>query len=83
MSETGGDYMINETVLKNQLSGFQKAVKKLGDTVNKSGVKWNDAQFSRLSSSIKTVASSFKQVSIIGSQCCSAIKHFNAIENEK
>lgn len=75
--------MVNENELKRQMEDFQKAVKRLGDTVNKSGVDWHDAQFVSLLNSIKSVAASSKQVLIIGSQCSSAVKRFIAIESEK
>jgi hypothetical protein len=75
--------MADESALKKHLEDFQKAVKKLGDSVNKSGVEWNDAQFISLSNSIKGVAASSKQVLVFGNQCSSAIKRFNAIESER
>ena len=75
--------MADENALNMHLDDFQKAVKKLGDSVNKSGVEWNDGQFNSLSNSIKSLAASSKQVLVIGSQCNSAIKRFNAIESER
>ena len=75
--------MIDENALKHTLDDFQRAVRKLGDTVNKSGVEWNDAQFRSMAASVKNVAASSKQVIVIGNQCCSAIKRFNAIESER
>ena len=75
--------MADEVSLNKHLADFQKAAKKLGDSVNKSGVDWNDAQFYSLSSSIKNVASSSKQVLVVGCQCVSAIKRFNVIESEQ
>ena len=75
--------MVDDSGLKVLLDSFQKSVKKLGDSINKCGIEWNDAQYSSLSSSIKGVAASSRQVIVIGSKCCSAIKRFNAIESEK
>lgn len=75
--------MADESILNKHLADFQKAVKKLGTAVNKCGIEWNDAQFVNLSNSIKGVAASSKQVLIIGNQCCTAIKRFNAIESER
>lgn len=75
--------MADESTLNKHLADFQKAVKKLGSAVNKSGIEWNDAQFYNLSNSIKSVAATSKQVLVIGGQCGSAIKRFNAIESER
>lgn len=75
--------MADESTLNKHLADFQKAVKKLGTAVNKSGIEWNDAQFNSLSNSIKSVAAASKQVLVIGGQCSSAIKRFNAIESER
>ncbi len=74
--------MADESTLNNHLSDFLKAVKKLGETVNKSGIEWTDAQFVSLSDSIRSVAAASKQVLVIGTQCSSAVKRFNSIESE-
>ena len=75
--------MVDESKLKEQLDDFQKAVKKLGGTVNRSGIEWKDAQFKSLAESIGNVASLSKKVLGEGEQCSNAIKRFKAIESEK
>ena len=75
--------MADESMLNKHLADFQKAVKKLGSAVNKSGIEWTDAQFNSLSNSIKNVATTSKQVLVFGGQCGSAIKRFNTIESER
>lgn len=75
--------MADESTLKKHLEDFQKAVKKLGNSVNKNRDEWNDAQYSNLSDSIKGVAALSKQVLIFGNKCSSAIKRFNVIESER
>ena len=75
--------MADDRTLQKHLGDFQIAVKRLGDTVNKSGIEWKDAQFANLSNSIKGVAASSRQVLVIGGQCTLAIKRFNTIESEQ
>lgn len=75
--------MTDEVELNRHLDDFQKAVQKLGSEIKKSEINWNDAQFHNLSDSIRSIAAASKQVLVIGGQCRSAIKRFNAIESEK
>lgn len=74
--------MVDERTLNTHLSDFVRAVKKLGETVNKSGIEWTDAQFVSLSDSIRSVAAASKQIIVIGTQCSLAVKRFNSIESE-
>ena len=64
----GGDYMADESILNKHLDDFQKAVKKFWSAVNKSGIEWKDAQFISLANSIKSVATTSKQVLVAGRQ---------------
>lgn len=75
--------MADEVTLIKHMAELKKAVKKVSDSVNRCGVDWNDAQFYSLSTSIKNVASSSKQILIVGNRCISAVKRFNTIESEK
>lgn len=68
--------------LKKDIDSIQLAVRKLSDSVNKCGIDWNDTQFQKLSASIKSLASSSKQLVVSASECESAIKRFQQVESE-
>ena len=74
--------MEQSSALKKDIDSFQLAVRKLSDSVNKCGIDWNDAQLQKLSGSIKSLASSSKQLIVSPSECESSIKRFQRIESE-
>lgn len=74
--------MERSSALKKDIDSFQLTVRKLSDSINKCGIDWNDAQFQKLSASIKSLASSSKQLIASASECESAIKRFQQIESE-
>ena len=74
--------MEQSSTLRKDIESFQLAIRKLSDTVNKCGIDWKDPQFQKLSSSIRTLASSSKQLIVSASECESAIKRFQQVESE-
>lgn len=75
--------MADISSLKQNTDAFQAAAKKLGDTLRKSQVEWNDAQYERVRDAVRTVASMSKQVIMAGNRCEAAVKRFNSIESEQ
>ena len=74
--------MEQSSALKKDIDSLRLAVRKLSDAVNKCEIDWNDAQFQKLSGSIKSLAASSKQLIVSVSECESAIKRFQQIESE-
>lgn len=75
--------MVQTGPLKASIASFQASVKKLGDSVNKSQIQWNDPQFENMSAAIKSVASMSKQVLQSATKCLSAINRFINTESEQ
>lgn len=74
--------MAEKSSFKQDMDNFRLAVGKLGNTVNKSGMDWNDAQFSELKEIVRQIASASKQVITVGEKSESALQYFRRAESE-
>lgn len=62
---------------------FQLSVKKLSSGINGASALWNDKKFLEISASVREIALMSKQVILSGEHCCSSLRRFEAIAEER
>ena len=68
--------------LKRDLEVFQSAIRGLNTAIKKSNLEWRDAQFEKISQSVKTVADGSKKVIDAARECQQALANFERIKGE-
>lgn len=69
--------------IRQDVSAFQSAVKRLSGKVGDASSLWSDAKFSELSSAVSVIASMSRDIMVAGDDCCASIDKFAKISAEK
>jgi hypothetical protein len=70
------------SIIRREIESFQQSVKNLNDGIKQSGASWNDEKFKTLSELIRNVASSSKQIIVLGGRVCDVLDKFEQIAKE-
>lgn len=74
---------MNAGEIYRDVESFQLSVKKLSNGINSASTLWNDKKFLELSASVRTIALMSKSVILSGEHCCSSLRRFEAIAEER
>ena len=74
---------MNSGIIRQDIDGFQVAVKRLSGEIGKASAIWNDPKFSELSSTVRLIADISKSVIITGEKSCVSIDKFVKLSEEE
>ncbi len=74
---------MNSGIIRQDIDGFQTAVKRLSGGIGKAAPIWSDPKFSELSSAVSVIANMSKEVIVTGEKCCASIDKFAKVSEEQ
>ena len=74
---------MNSGIIRQDIDGFQIAVKRLSTEIGKAASIWNDPKFSELSAAVSVIANMSKDVIVTGEKSCLSIDKFEKLSEEQ